>query len=111
MYQAYRRECKEGRFPPGTVFVWEADEKTIFNLGTQPVPRPSARLEYVEAAVREAVRIAESKAIPAIGMPRIGSGYGGLHWTDVRPVLESIGAESGVQLVVYELPASAPADS
>ena len=111
MYQAYRRECKEGRFRPGNVFVWEAPEKTIFNLGTQPDPRASATLEYIEAALREAVRIAESKAIPVIGMPRIGAGYGGLQWTNVRTVLESIGAESGILLVVYELPASGAAEN
>jgi O-acetyl-ADP-ribose deacetylase (regulator of RNase III) len=106
MYQAYRRECREGRFRPGGVFVWEADDRTIFNLGTQPVPRPSAKLNYIEAAIREAVRIAESKVIPLIGMPRIGAGYGGLQWRDVRLLLESVGAESSVLLVVYELPAS-----
>jgi O-acetyl-ADP-ribose deacetylase (regulator of RNase III) len=111
MYQAYRRECNEGRFRPGDVFVWEADERTIFNLGTQPVPGPSARLSYIEAALRQAVRIAESKAIPVIGMPRIGAGYGGLQWTDVRLVLESIGAESRVLLLVYKLPASGAAEN
>jgi O-acetyl-ADP-ribose deacetylase (regulator of RNase III) len=111
MYQAYRRECKEGRFRPGSVFVWEADEKTIFNLGTQPVPRPSAKLDYIEAALREAVRIAESKDIPVIGMPRVGAGYGGLQWADIRPVVESIAAESGVLLLVYELQASGAAQN
>jgi O-acetyl-ADP-ribose deacetylase (regulator of RNase III) len=103
MYEAYRLECKEGRFQPGKVFVWEAPTKTIFNLATQPLPGPSARLEYVEKSVREAVRISESKSIPTIGMPRIGAGYGGLHWTDVKQILEAIAGETTVTLTVYEL--------
>ncbi len=75
---------------------------TIFNLATQPLPRPSARLEYVDASLRKAIRIAESIAIPVIGMPRIGAGYGGLQWTDVRRILEWAAAETGIILAVYE---------
>jgi len=110
MYDAYRVECNEGRFRPGRVFVWEAPGKTIFNLGTQPVPGPSARPEYIEAAVREAVRAAETKAISVIGLPRIGAGLGGLSWDTVRHVLESVANKTHVLLAVYELPRSRAGD-
>lgn len=108
MYEAYVLECSEGRFKPGGVFVWEQDGKTIFNLATQPYPGPSARLEHIQAAVEHAVRIAQTKSIPLIGMPRIGAGYGGLEWDTVRAVLQSIGQQSDVLLAVYELPGKQP---
>ena len=106
MYDAYRKECKDGRFRPGDVFVWAAADQTIFNLATQPLPRPPARLEYVEASLRKAVRIAEERRIPLIGMPRIGAGYGGLEWPDVKAIIESIAVETPVVLAVYERPGS-----
>lgn len=107
MYDAYRTECREGRFQPGDVFVWEAADKTIFNLATQPLPRPSARLDYLSASLKKAVGIAASRSIRVIGMPRIGAGYGGLQWADVRSVIEAIAAGTGILLVIYELPADA----
>jgi len=104
MYEAYRLECREGRFKPGGVFMWDADGMTIFNLATQPYPGPSAQLEYIRTAVEEAVRVAQAKSIRAIGMPRIGAGLGGLEWEAVRGLLTSIAHESDVLLAVYELP-------
>jgi O-acetyl-ADP-ribose deacetylase (regulator of RNase III) len=106
MYDAYRLECKEGRLRPGGVFVWEAPGKTIFNLGTQPLPGPTARTEYIGAAVREAARLASAKSIAVIGMPRIGAGLGGLSWTAVQQQLESIASETEVLFAVYQRPTS-----
>lgn len=104
MYDAYRIECKQGRFKPGDVFVWTSGNKTILNLATQPVPGPSARLDYIEASLRKAIGIAESRGIAVIGMPRIGAGYGGLDWPDVKRVITAIGAATPVVLAVYERP-------
>ena len=106
MYDAYRKECNEGRFRPGDVFAWSAGDKTIFNLATQPVPRPSARLEYIDLSLRKAVRIAESRSIAVIGMPRIGAGYGGLEWPNVRDIIEAIATDTSVVMAVYERPQS-----
>jgi O-acetyl-ADP-ribose deacetylase (regulator of RNase III) len=106
MYDAYRIECKEGRFQPGEVFVWNAADKTIFNLATQPVARPSARLEYIETALKKAVGVSVSRGITTIGMPRIGAGYGGLDWGEVRQVLEAIAGKTAVTLAVFERPVS-----
>lgn len=104
MYDAYRTECKAGRFRPGTVFVWDDPPRTIFNLATQPFPGPSARLEFIHDSLNEAVQIAESRSISLIGMPRIGAGYGGLRWTEVKRILDAVGAETKIVLAVYEGP-------
>jgi O-acetyl-ADP-ribose deacetylase (regulator of RNase III) len=102
MYEAYRKECEEGRFRPGDVFTWRAGDKTIFNLATQPLPRPSARLEYIERSLRKAIAIAEARDISLVGMPRIGVGLGGLDWADVKRVIEAIGSQTNTVLAVYE---------
>jgi O-acetyl-ADP-ribose deacetylase (regulator of RNase III) len=105
MYLAYRQECLAGRFKPGGVFVWEAADKTIFNLATQSRPGPHARLDFIETSLTKAVRIAEELAVHLIAMPRIGAGYGGLDWSQVRKRLEKVAASTEVVLAVYELTA------
>jgi O-acetyl-ADP-ribose deacetylase (regulator of RNase III) len=46
--------------------------------------------------------LAVERRIPAIGMPRIGAGLGGLSWDEVRAVIQRLGAPSPVKLVVFE---------
>jgi O-acetyl-ADP-ribose deacetylase (regulator of RNase III) len=104
MYDAYRAECKAGRFRPGTVFVWDGPDTTIFNLATQPFPGPSARPDFIHDSLKEAARIAESRSISLMGMPRIGAGYGGLEWAEVKRILDAVGTETEVVLAVYEGP-------
>jgi hypothetical protein len=35
-------------------------------------------------------------------MPRIGAGHGGLEWTEVKRILDAVGAETEVVLAVYD---------
>ena len=46
----------------------------------------------------------ESRSISLTGMPRIGAGYARLEWTKVKRILDAVGAETEVVLVVYEKP-------
>ena len=102
MYEEYHRRCKEGRFQPGDVFVWEAPERTIFNLGTQKTWRTTATLAAIERSVTKMVEIADAKKISRVGLPRIGAGYGRLDWAKVRDVIEKAGASATTTLVVFE---------
>ncbi len=45
--------------------------------------------------------IAERRGIPAIGLPRIGAGLGGLAWPRVRAVLTPLAAQAAIRLVVF----------
>jgi O-acetyl-ADP-ribose deacetylase (regulator of RNase III) len=87
MYQEYKRRCADGRFNPGDVFVWEADDQVILNLGTEKHWRTGATLDFIERSVRNLLVVCEAERIDAVGMPRIGAGYGGLAWPDVEATL------------------------
>lgn len=102
MYEAYHRECVEGRFAPGDVFVWEEDGRTIFNLGTQKHWRTKATIAAIEKSLSKMVAIADEKKLARVGLPRIGAGYGGLDWAKVRAVIEKIGDQAETTLVVFE---------
>jgi O-acetyl-ADP-ribose deacetylase (regulator of RNase III) len=107
MFAEYKRRCAAGSFTLGEAFAWDAGDRVIFNLGTQQTWRAKAELWAVDAAVRKMIAWAESHAVPAIGLPRIGAGLGGLDWAVVARALEAASAGSGVRLVVFELPSSA----
>lgn len=104
MYAEYKARCAAGRFTVGDVFVWREGTTTIFNLGTETHWRTGARLEHIERSVAEMARSAAALGITRVGMPRIGAGYGGLDWDDVRAVLERATLGTGLTLVVVSLP-------
>jgi len=104
MYQAYRKLCLAGDFELGDVFVWTASAQVIYNLATQPVPKPSATLEAVEQSVQRALDDAEHRGIDRIGVPRIGAGLGGLSWPDVESTLRTVADSHRVELVVVSRP-------
>lgn len=110
MYEAYRQRCKDGQFQPGDVFVWEAPDRVIFNLGTQKTWRTKATLAAIEASLTKMLEVAATKRIARIGLPRIGAGYGGLAWEEVRELMTSVASASATTLVVFEtfVPAKAP---
>lgn len=102
MYAEYKRRCTDGSFLPGDVFTWEATERVVFNLGTQRTWRTKAELPAIEQSVRTMLADAESRGLPAVGIPRIGAGLGGLNWPSVEQKLREVADESPVQLVVFE---------
>lgn len=104
MYREYRQRCQRGAFTLGDIFVWQGDGLVIYNLATQPVPRPSATLDAIGTSIRAALTDADRRGLPRVGVPRIGAGLGGLAWPDVAAVLEAAAADHTADLVVVSLP-------
>lgn len=105
MYAEYKRRCADGRFTPGDVFAWEDGGVTVFNLGTEKHWRTGATIDFIERSARALVAECEARKVAAVGMPRIGAGYGGLAWPNVEAALERACAGSAVRMVVVSLPA------
>ena len=104
MYRAYRERCLSGDFNLGDVFVWVAPDRVIYNLATQPVPKPSATLEAIELSVQRALDDAQQRGVRRIGIPRIGAGLGGLSWSKVESTLANVAEDHSVELIVVSLP-------
>jgi O-acetyl-ADP-ribose deacetylase (regulator of RNase III) len=88
----------------GDIFVWPADALVVYNLATQPLPRPPASLDAIDTSLRAALGDAHQRGLTRLGVPRIGAGLGGLPWSDVRAVLDAATVDSPVELVVVSLP-------
>jgi O-acetyl-ADP-ribose deacetylase (regulator of RNase III) len=110
MYREYRRSCLDGKFQPGGLYVWHTfapdgeSGQVIFNLMTQPAPGIPAELSAVKSAVTAMTDWAQWHGVPAVGMPRIGAGLGGLPWPQVAEVIEEVAGPSEVRVVVFTLP-------
>ncbi len=102
MFDEYKARCDDGRFALGDVFVWTEGDETVFNLATQAHWRKKATMAALKKAVRKMVELAGHAGIERVALPRIGAGLGGLDWPRVKSVLEEIGGETGVTMVVFD---------
>jgi O-acetyl-ADP-ribose deacetylase (regulator of RNase III) len=102
MYEEYVVRCTDRRFGLGDVFVWSEDGATIYNLGTQEHWRKKSQLPALAKSLGTMVELASHAGIERVGLPRIGTGLGGLDWMRVKRVLTEVGAETKVSLEVFE---------
>jgi O-acetyl-ADP-ribose deacetylase (regulator of RNase III) len=97
---------------PGKMFVFETgtltNPKFIINFPTKRHWRGKSRMEDIESGLRALVNEVRSRGIRSIAIPPLGSGLGGLNWTDVRPRIEA--AVQGIEnldVIIFE-PNNAP---
>jgi O-acetyl-ADP-ribose deacetylase (regulator of RNase III) len=111
-FKAYAAACKREEVQPGRMFVFEtgalADPRYIINFPTKVHWRGKSRLEYIESGLEALVADVKRLRIRSIAIPPLGSGLGGLNWSEVRPLIDRALAElPDVQAQVYE-PGVAP---
>ena len=114
-FKAYAAACKREEVQPGRMFVFETGELTspryIVNFPTKRHWRGKSRIEDVEAGLVALVDEVRARGIHSIAIPPLGSGLGGLDWSQVRPLIErAFAALPEVEVQIFE-PAGAPADS
>lgn len=114
-FKAYAAACKRKEVRPGRMFVYEtgqlAGPRYIINFPTKVHWRGKSRLDYIESGLEALVAEISRRGIRSIAIPPLGSGLGGLAWTEVRPLIDRALAEvPEVDAEVYE-PVSAPATS
>lgn len=110
-FKAYAAACKRQEVQPGRMFVFETGALTspryIVNFPTKRHWRGKSRIKDVEDGLRALVDVIRGHGIRSIAVPPLGSGLGGLAWSDVRPRIESALRDlHDVEVVVFE-----PSDS
>jgi O-acetyl-ADP-ribose deacetylase (regulator of RNase III) len=106
MFDEYHRRCKAKppQFNLGDCWLWKADDQPwVFNLASQEgYWRARASYEAIETSLWSMTQQADAEGLTRIAMPRIGVGYGGLSWKNVRAIIEARFGEWDGTLVVYE---------
>lgn len=111
-FKAYAKTCKRGDVQPGQMFVFETGQLTapyfIINFPTKRHWREKSRMEDIESGLMALVETIQQYNIHSVAIPALGSGLGGLNWTDVKPRIEAaFKSLSSVRVIIYE-PQGAP---
>lgn len=112
-FAAYRIACAHREVRPGRMFMFATDTITnpriIINFPTKRHWRDKSRIEDIAAGLKALAGEIRERKIASIAIPPLGSGLGGLRWSDVRPLIEAALSDlgNGVDVLVYE-PSDAP---
>jgi O-acetyl-ADP-ribose deacetylase (regulator of RNase III) len=92
-FKSYEAACKRGEVQPGRMFVYETGElipRFIINFPTKRHWRDKSKIEDIEAGLIDLSLVIREKGISSIAIPALGCGLGGLNWSDVRLLIESV---------------------
>lgn len=114
-FKSYAAACKRNEVRPGRMFVFETGQLTnpryIINFPTKRHWRGKSRIEDLEAGLVALAEVIRSRNIRSIAIPPLGSGLGGLDWSDIRPRIEMTLREfSNLKAVIFE-PGDVSADT
>ena len=107
-YKAYAKACRLGEVQPGRMFVFETKRldhpKYIINFPTKRHWRSKSRLADIESGLAALLEEIRRRRIQSVALPPLGSGLGGLDWSEVRLRIENALSElsTDVQIIVYE---------
>jgi O-acetyl-ADP-ribose deacetylase (regulator of RNase III) len=107
-FRDYEAACKRGDVRTGTMFITERPvmfgaPRWIINFPTKEHWRGKAKLEWIEAGLRDLRRLIVEKHIDSIALPPLGCGNGGLQWSVVRPLIErALSDLPDVEVFIYE---------
>ncbi len=113
-FKAYAARCKRKEMKPGHVFVFKTEEmihpRYIINFPTKRHWRGKSRMEDVESGLASLTEAIRAHGIRSVAIPPLGSGLGGLSWSDVRERIQvTLEKLTDVKVVIFE-PCGGPAD-
>ncbi len=106
-FEAYAAACRRGEVEPGRMFVFETERlinpRYVINFPTKRHWRDQSRLEDIQSGLVALSAEVRDRDIRSIAIPRLGSGLGGLDWSEVRPLIEEAMAPlAGVEVLIFE---------
>lgn len=106
-FKAYVVACKQQKVQPGSMFIFATGQLTnpkyIINFPTKRHWRGVSKIEDVGIGLSALAQDIKEKQIKSIAIPPLGSGLGGLEWTEVRQLIETALSDlHDVEILVYE---------
>lgn len=106
-FKEYAADCERDEVQPGRIFrtVLLTNPKHIINFPTKRHWTDKSSIEDIDSGLVALVDEISSRSIQSIAIPPLGSGLGGLDWSDVRPRIEnSLLSLDNVNVVIFEPP-------
>jgi len=106
-FKAYEAACRRSEVQPGRMFVFATNQPKsplyIVNFPTKRHWRDRSRIEDIEAGLKALVKEIKTRGIRSIAIPALGSGLGGLNWTDIRPRIErALRGMDDLKVIIFE---------
>lgn len=111
-FRAYAAACIAKEVRPGRMFVFDSGglvkPNYIINFPTKDHWRGKSRIEFIHDGLQDLVATVTRLGVRSIAIPPLGCGNGGLDWSDVRPLIESVFARlPDVEVRLFE-PSGSP---
>ena len=106
-FTVYAESCKRREMVPGKMLVVRDSnlalgERLVINFPTKVHWRQPSKYEYIEAGLRDLVRVIKEYGITSIAVPPLGCGNGGLDWALVKEMINrALSPLDGVEVTVY----------
>ncbi len=112
-FKAYAAACKREEVQPGRMFIYDmgglTNPRYIVNFPTKRHWRGKSRMEDIESGLEALAGEIRERGIRSIAIPPLGSGLGGLEWSEVRQRIEQALADMhDVRVIIFE-PKGTPA--
>lgn len=106
-FKAYEQACLREEVQPGRMFVYDTGQLTspryIINFPTKRHWRGKSRIQDIDSGLEALTTELRSRGIRSVAIPPLGSGLGGLDWTQVRPKIEAaLSALNEVRVRIYQ---------
>ena len=113
-FKAYADRCERNEMKPGHVFVFKTDAtiypRYIINFPTKRHWRGKSRMEDIESGLASLTEAIRTHGIRSVAIPPLGSGLGGLSWSEVRERIQvTLEKLTDVKVVIFE-PCGGPMD-
>lgn len=100
----YINACKKGDLRVGKLHYFKENSKLIINFPTKDKWREKSKIEYINDGLDELVLLINKLHIKTIAIPPLGSGNGGLIWSEVKCLIEQKLSvlSNNIQIFIYE---------
>lgn len=100
----YVRACKNGSLRIGKLHYFKERGKIIINFPTKNKWRAKSKIEYIQSGLIELVILIKKLNIKSIAIPPLGSGNGGLIWSEVKKLIEDhlVVIDKDISIFIYE---------
>jgi O-acetyl-ADP-ribose deacetylase (regulator of RNase III) len=109
MVKDFRHYCHTEHPKPGAVWLWGGPGIQIANLMTQdPAPTEHANpgratLPSINLALKNLKDLVKRENIRSVALPRLATGVGGQHWSEVKPIIEHHLGDLSIPVFVYDV--------
>lgn len=89
MFEDYKKYCRGKKMVIGSLHTFEEDGKLIINFPTKDKWRANSKIQYIDLGLDSLKDLIIERDIKSIAIPPLGSGNGGLIWSDVKQLIEN----------------------